>query len=389
MSSLKYQLSQLLPTLSSQARSSSSQEIKRRFYRLKAVAESRKDLSKACRLHGVSREWFYSWGRRLLKTKLLASLVAKSRRPKRSPSLTGKKVVRKIRELRKLEPFSGPERISRDLEDHYSIKCPPRTVNNVLKREGLISRKRSQSLTKKHLKRYRRPMPGYLQMDFKHTPYLVGGEATYQLSVVDHHSSWRLIRSYRTKSIFAVKWFILELEKLCPFKIIEIQTDNDASFTDKFTSQRGTKPTGVHHLDEWCKANGVVHRLIPVGQKELNGKVENTHKQDDRELFSQVHPKNYAQLKAFTIAYNDRWNNRRKTKALTWRTPNVVLEDFLVLTIAVVVAHRKKPETHPLKAAQKPSAAPPAAVKNKPLRRTAASRYLQWLDWDTKNRKKA
>lgn len=389
MSSLKYQLSQLLPTLSEQARSSSSQEIKRRYYQLKAVSESKKDLSKACRLHGVSREWYYSWGRRLLKTKLLNSLISKSRRPKRSPLITTKRVVRKIRRLRQLEPFSGPERISRDLQDHFNIKCPPRTVNNVLKREGLISLKASRLLTKRHLKRYRRPMPGYLQMDFKHTPYLVGGEATYQLSVVDHHSSWRMIRSFRSKDALAVKWFMLELEKACPFTILEIQTDNDAAFTDKYTSQRGLKPTGLHHLDEWCRSHGVTHKLIPVGQKELNGKVENTHKQDDRELFSQIRPRSYPQLSELTVLYNDRWNNRRKTKALRWRTPIEVLEDFLVYTIAVVMNYRKRPCDQAKPALALKLKEKTGANKIKPRRLTATNRYMQWLDWDSKNRKKA
>ena len=389
VSSLKYQLSLVLPTLSSAARSSSSQEIKRRYYKLKAVSESRRDLAKACRLHGVSRKWYYSWGRKLVKTKLLQSLRSKSRRPKKSPTLTGKRVVRKIRELRKLEPFSGPDRISRDLKDHFNIHCPPRTVNNVLKREGLISQANSRALTKKHLKRYRRPMPGYLQMDFKHTPYLIEGKPTYQLSVVDHHSSWRLIRSYQTKDALAVKWFMLELEKLCPFTIFELQTDNDAAFTDKFTSQRGLAPTGLHALDEWCTKHKVVHKLIPIGQKELNGKVENTHKQDDRELFSQTKARTYKQLRLFTLAYNDRWNSRRKTKALKWMTPNEALEASLVLTLTLVLIHRRNIQPVVSVAPKPNSKSGPAVPKNKPRRRTAASRYLQWLDWDTKNRKKA
>ncbi len=142
-------------------------------------------------------------------------------------------------------------------------------------------------------------------MDFKYTPYFIDGVQTYQLSAVDHHLTWRLIRSYQSKDAIAVKWFMLELEKLCPFPIIELQTDNDTAFTDKFSSARGLEPTGLHKLDEWCTKHGVVHRLIPPGVKELNGKVENTHKQDDREFFSQARATTYLELKRFTIAYNE------------------------------------------------------------------------------------
>lgn len=387
VSSLKYQLLLLLPTLSSAARSNSSRELKARFYRLKAVSESRRDLAKACRLHGVSREWFYKWGRRLLRAKNINSLGSKSRRPRRSPNQTSERISRRIRRLRMLEPFSGPERISQDLKDYFNIECAPRTVNNVLKREGFISKKHSQRLTKKHLKRYRRPLPGYLQMDFKYTPYLVEAKQTYQLSAVDHHSSWRLIRSFETKDNLAVKAFIRELEDTCPFPIVELQTDNDTAFTDKFSSQRGLAPTGLHQLDEWCAKKGIVHRLIPPGEKELNGKVENTHKQDDREFFSQAQARTYTELKKFTVSYNERWNNRRKTKALKWRTPNQVLNDAFILVTAVfmIIQARRKPA--PPKLLQ---VAPQALqTKNKTRRLTAASRYLDWLDWDSKSRKKA
>lgn len=51
--------------------------------------------------------------------------------------------------------------------------------------------------------------------------------------------------------------FLTELLEIFPFGIVEVQTDNDAAFTDKFSS--GVSVTGTH-------------RLILVGVKELNGK---------------------------------------------------------------------------------------------------------------------
>jgi hypothetical protein len=35
-----------------------------------------------------------------------------------------------------------------------------------------------------------------------------------------------------------------------------------------------------HPVDTWCKEQGIVHRLIPPGVKELNGKVERSHRID-------------------------------------------------------------------------------------------------------------
>jgi hypothetical protein len=134
-----------------------------------------------------------------------------------------------------------------------------------------------------------------------------------------------LIRNFANKDIAAVLNFLEELIAVCPFAIIEIQTDNDAAFTDKYTSQRGLMPTGMHPVHIWCRKNQIHHRLIPLAQKELNGKVENTHKQDDREHFARIQPKTLRAIAALTCLYNDRWNEHRKTKAPGWKTPNDVI----------------------------------------------------------------
>jgi hypothetical protein len=199
MSDVKYQLRALLPSLSAEARKVTDPEIKRRFAPLKRIAESSKSVAQACRHEGKSGAWFYKCAGLLLKKRTLEALRPASRRPNRSPMQTQKRVAKRIRKLREAEPFQGPERISQDLKDLYNIVCAPSTVHNVLRREGLISKMKSRRMTKKHLKRYRRPVLGYLQMDFKYVPYLIDGEQYYQLSCVDHHSTWRLIRNYSSK----------------------------------------------------------------------------------------------------------------------------------------------------------------------------------------------
>src|SRR4030067_2149229 len=164
------------------------------------------------------------------------------------------------------------------------------------------------------MKRYRRPLPGYLQMDFKYTPFLVEGKKTYQLSVVDHHSSWRFIRSFQDRKIETVIHFLNELERAVPFPMVQIQTDNALEFTDKFSNHnRGLKPTDCHDFDVWCKDRGIEHKLIPIGEKEINGKVENTHRFDDREFFSQINVSTFNELELATRQYNQRWNEERPT----------------------------------------------------------------------------
>ena len=397
MSELKYRLCELLPSLSSQAKSISEAEIKARFKFLKVVAESPKSVQQKCRELGKSQQFFYKWARVLLKTKDVLSLKSRSRRPKRSPRLTPKRVAKRVRKLRELEPFSGPERISQDLKEHFNIECPPSTVYHVLKREKLITTEGAKKLTKRHLKRYRRPLPGWLQMDFKYVPYRIGDVQYYQLSAIDHHSSWRFIRCYPEKSETFVMKFLNELIECCPFPIIQIQTDNDAAFTDKFTSQV-YRPTGRHAMDVWCEIYGIEHRLIPVGEKELNGKVENSHKFDDREFFSQIRCMSYNALKVHSAAFNERWNARRKTKTLGWKTPEEVVAESYVRAVAYLAEMKRKYQPDAATFGRITAAGdlvltiddpPKQQVQNQPKKPTAVDRYLQYLDWDEKRHLKS
>ncbi len=395
MSAPKYRLRSVLPSLVLQARSISDVEVKARFKFLKAVAESPKSVRNKCREEGKSHQFFYKWAKILLRTKNLISLKSKSRKPNDSPNKTSKRIERKIRILRNLEPFSGAERISQDLKEHHSMKCPPSTVYQVLKREGLVSQEKSKRLTKRHMKRYRRPLPGYLQMDFKYVPFKIENRQCYQLSCVDHHSSWRMIRMYADKSERSVMALLEELRSVCPFLIMQIQTDNDTAFTDKFSSQLN-RATGEHKMDIWCHANNIEHRLIPVGQKELNGKVENTHKQDDREFFSQIRPLTLQALKLHAVRYNEHWNERRKTKALSWQTPEQVIlaapaRAYVYLKLFI---NRFAPNDGSLVQLDAsgntilPTNEKPYIPPKKPKRLGAVRRYLQYLDWDEKRRLK-
>lgn len=398
MSALKNQLRLILPGLSKEANANQDREIKRHLYLLKAVCASKKTVKQACEARGVSTDQFYSWGRRLLKARSLEALRSRSRKPKHSPRQTAKRVERKIAALRNAEPSHGPERISFDLKRLFKIDCPPSTVYNVLKRLGLITKAYREKLTKKHLKRYRRPLPGYLQMDVKYVPYRINGEQYYEFNVVDHCTSWRLLRAYRRLTHESLVRFLSELEDQCPFPIIEIQTDNGVEFTDKYQHGR-LKPSGLHPLDLWCSQRGVVHRLIPVGQKELNGKVENTHKQDDREFYASAGAGSYEQIARQMRSYNERWNHQRATKGLGWKTPAHCVEEGYVRAMAYLAilneTYRKSPE--PFYQFNSAGDACLWIQKAKPLprnsggrlKKTALDRYLQWHDWDRKKSFKA
>ena len=397
MSALKIQLRLILPGLSKEANANQDKEIKRHLYLIKAVCASNKSVKQVCEKRGVSTDQFYLWGKRLQKFKTLACLMSKSRKPKSSPNQTKKSIERKILGLRKAEPSNGAERISFDLNRLFKIICAPMTVYNVLKRLKLISSAASKKLTKRHHKRYRRPLPGYLQMDVKYVPYRINGQQFYEFNTVDHCTTWRLIRAYKNITHANIELYLKELEVECPFPIFEIQTDNGNEFTDKYRGGR-LEPSGWHPLDRWCKARDIDHRLIPIGQKELNGKVENTHKQDDREFYAGEQIKSFESLAKQMRSYNERWNVLRATKALGWKTPDQCIEQAFVnvLTYMQMMKEKHAPGSQEVYALNKagdaymlpPKPQPLPRKQNKAKKPTQVDRYLKWLDWDQKNTKK-
>ena len=400
MSKLKDQLKVILPGLSAQANHNRNPEVKFRLYALKSVVDSKKDVKKACEAKGISTDFFYEWGGRLLRSRKLSSLASRSRKPKRSPSQTKKSTERKIGVMRAAEPSHGPERISFYLQMLFGITCAPSSVYNVLGRLGLVSKAERKKRSKKHMKRYTRPVPGYLQMDIKYVPYKINGLQYYEFNAVDHHSSWRLIRGYQDKSFESLNAFLAELHSECPFAIIQIQTDNGVEFTDKYRVNSDGLPTGYHPLDQWCLRRQIEHKLIPIGVKELNGKVENTHGFDDREFYSQNPTgfKNYEALERNLRGWNQRWNASRHTAKLNWRTPNEVLECAYVGYLVFLMNWSEKSQSlarlnadgvFEMQTSPK-TQAPPMARKVKRARRlTAVDRYLAWIEGESKRSPKS
>ena len=383
----------MIPRLSAEANQLKDSEARSRWMRIKKIALSPKTIEHACAKEGVSVDFFNKWGCRLVKSKRLIGLFTKSRKPYRSPNKSKPRVEKTVLKIRRAEPYLGPERISDVAEKIFELEIAPSTVFNILRRAKVVGKKIAERLTKRHMKRYRRVLPGYLQMDFKYVPYKIEGKQFYQLSCVDHHSSWRLIRCFRNKDLESVMIFLKEIIKICPFPIVEIQTDNDTAFTDKFSSKIGV--TGEHEVDRWCLANGIRHRLIPVGVKELNGKVENTHKQDDREFFAMGNCQTYEAVALNTKGYNERWNSQRATKTLGWKTPDEVIYEAYVKVMAIMM-FLKDEQSRPvykinrLGIAYMPVPRPEKVVKhaNKTRKLSAVDKYLKYLDWADKNKLK-
>lgn len=281
------------------------------------------NISLACLKLGYQRSYFYFWFNRLQAANFdIKSLEERSRRPGSHPKKTPIEIVDKIISLRKQTNY-GPDRLQYHLEQLHNIHLPRSTIGHILKRENLIPPKRLKH-RKKHLKRYQEPNPGdKVQADVKYAPYRVKAQQHYQYTAIDDCTRWRFAKIYYDLSVNNTEEFLKELIRAAPFKIKTIQTDNGIEFTYKFVSDPKCmdKEPKEHPLDTLCKKHNIHHKLIPLGQCEINGKVERSHRIDEEEFYRLI---TYTSLKKLQLAFNQwisYYNHKRPHAGIDKMTP--------------------------------------------------------------------
>jgi transposase InsO family protein len=323
MKTSSYEYSWVRKVLKSKIRSNTPRDVKIKveliLYGLKY-----RNVSHACRKMGFCRAFFYKWWDRLLAGKFrLRALHEKHRRPKSSPSTIPLLIERRIRHYRK-KGFGAPmiqEYLRREARGYVSQK----TINHVINNRRPPVRKRRPVKLKKHRKRYELPIPGQrLQVDVKYSPMKVGGKTVYVYVAVDECTRWRYARAYEELNEHWTEDFLEHLKRRMPFPICCIQTDNGPEFTFRLIG--GLRQ---HKMDSWCDKEGIVHRLLPPGMKELNGKVERSHRIDADYFYGSAPDHS---LEAFNAAL-DGWirdyNTIRPHGGISYLTPTEKLQERL------------------------------------------------------------
>lgn len=97
----------------------------------------------------------------------------------------------------------------------------------------------------------------------------------------------------------------------------EILTDNGKSFTSVWT-------TGTHRFDEFCLANGVIHKLTRPYYPESNGKAESLIKTIKRECLKRLDicSLDARELQSELSAYSEYYNWYRLHSALSYSVPS-------------------------------------------------------------------
>lgn len=273
---------------------------------------------------GFGRGFFYKWWRRLEASGFeISSLAECSRRPKRSPRKVDGFIETRIAFYRR-KGF-GPDMIREYLKREGTVVAKSTITHVINKRKKPVKRRRVK--LRKHRRRYELPLPGQrIQLDVKYSPMKVGGKTVYVYVAVDECTRWRFARAYDELNAHWTLDFLDRMIEAMPFPIYVIQTDNGHEFTYKLLNG------SPHPMDAWCEKKGIRHRLIPPGVKELNGKVERSHRIDADYFYGRAPTSSLELFNAALGRWIKRYHEERPHGGLAYQTPAEKLrERFLLL----------------------------------------------------------
>src|SRR5262249_29259060 len=190
------------------------------------------------------------------------------------PRATPREVVSKILYLRQNYHF-GPAKIADYLRRFHQVSVAGATVHRILGKHGMSKLPASQKYQHhtKRWKRYEKQQPGHrLQMDVKFLERIPGSrKRLYQFTAIDDCTRIRVLKIYDSCTQATAIRFADEVVRRLPFRVLVIQTDNGAEFQSRFH----------FHLE----AKDIRHVYIRPRSPHLNGKVERSHRVDDREFY--------------------------------------------------------------------------------------------------------
>lgn len=274
--------------------------------------------SLTARHFGLGRMTLYRWLQRFQRQGIIG-FNEYSRRPKnvRKPTISWN-TVRRTMEFRHQYPAWSKHKI-RVLLKREGIIVSTSTVGRILKRKGLIDKKKSAKRKKAALHpRVRFPRglrisePGdMVQIDTKYI-MLPGGRKYYQFTAIDVLSKQRVLRVYSSQSSRNGALFLKECLASFPFQIKAIQTDNGSPFLKEF--------------ERACEQKKLPHYFIYPRSPKQNSYVEISHGADEREFYQQGNTHILLPVMQREIQkWQDIWNTIRPHEALGQLTPQEYL----------------------------------------------------------------
>lgn len=287
----------------------------------------RKGKTNASIQYGVSLSSVKRWCARYDGT--WQSLKPKSRRPHSHPKQHTKKEEKQIRNsFKKCYERYGWDGVYSDL----IRKGYTRSFSGMVyaaKRMGLKEKKKPKKKSREFRKYPELKTPGEkVQVDVKEVPYnclrgavLRDGKHLYQWTAIDECTRIRFVYGFDEHTPENSVKFLKMLQEAFPFKIQTIQTDNGIEFTYKYISDEKVCP-----FDKALKQMGIKHKLIPARTPWHNGKVERSHRNDQRYFYDWETFRSVEELNE-KLANHLEWSNNKIMRTLGSKSPVQMLAE--------------------------------------------------------------
>lgn len=289
----------------------------------------RKGKSEASRKYGVSLSSVKRWCKRYDGT--WQSLIDKSRRPHSHPQRhTEKEEVQIKNSFKKCYARYGWDGVYSDLQ-RKGYKRSFSGMVYAAKRIGLTEEKKARKKKRTTRKYPEVLVPGEkVQIDVKEVPYnclrgkaLREGKHLYQWTAIDECTRMRFVYGFEEHTPENSVKFLAMLVKAFPFKIQTIQTDNGTEFTYKYISEVRICP-----FDKALAKLNIGHQLIPPRTPWHNGKVERSHRNDQRYLYDWETFRDVDELN-LKLAEHLIWSNNKSMRTLGRKSPVQLLAEKL------------------------------------------------------------
>ena len=284
-------------------------------------------VTRASRKYNKAASYIYFWKARYDGS--IESLACRSRRPHSHPNQHTEVELKLIGDMRRRNPKLGIVELWSRLRKRGYSRCIE-SLWRVLRREGLAAKEKPR---KKYTPKPYEQMkyPGQrVQIDVKVVPRscIANPELKlYQYTAIDEYSRYRILGAYLEQSTYSSAHFLRHVVEAFRRKGVTVecvQTDNGFEFTNRFSNSKRDIPT----LFESTAAElGIRHKLIRPYTPRHNGKVERSHREDQKRFYATHRFWSLADFGGQLAAHQSR-SNSRPMRPLAWFSPRDFLASF-------------------------------------------------------------
>ena len=277
-------------------------------------------VSRASRKYNKSRSYIYFWLARWDGS--VESLACQSRKPHHHPNEHTEAELKLIRDMRRRNPQLGMVELRHRLRKRGYTRCPE-SLFRVMRKMGMFpAAEKKKAYVPKPYEQMQYPGQR-VQVDVKVVPRKCISDSElrlFQYTAIDEFTRLRFLAAYPEQSTYSSADF---LQRLCKWyarhgiHVECVQTDNGFEFTNRFSNTKRHLPT----LFEATAARlGIHHRLIRPYTPRHNGKVERSHREDQKRFYS-CH--SFYSLEDFDkqLILHNRRSNNIPMRPLKWLSP--------------------------------------------------------------------